>query len=403
MAGMKWVEIVAVVTSEAENLALTEIGAVLFLLGFVALFASKISFSAVPLFLLSGLLLGNGGLAPLHVSGDFLKIGAQIGAILLLLLIGLEYSARELGSALRDRKSIGLIDFVANGIPGALFGLILGWGWTGALILGGITYVSSSGIAAELIRDSGLRRSEVAKRAVVVLAIEDLALAPYLPLASAVLSGASALVGIISVSAAFIVIGVVLVISVRRESLVSGLLRHHDSLGLLLTVFGSALLAAGAATYVGFSGVVAAFLVGLLLTGEVANAARLRLSPLRDLFAAIFFLFFGLSTDPREITAVLPIAIALTLIGALGKFATGWWSTRDMSDPMSWRRTGALLIPRGEFSVVIAGLASAASFGERLQAITITYVILTTTLGSILMRFFRSRFARSGRTNAPRH
>ena len=401
MVGVKGAEIVAAGTSAADSLALTEIGAVLLLLGFIALFASKIGISSVPLFLLTGLLLGDGGLAPLHLSGDFLKVGAQFGAILLLLLLGLEYSARELGSALRDRKSVGIIDFAANAIPGALFGLILGWGWTGALILGGISYVSSSGIAAELIRDSGLQRSEVAKRTIGVLVIEDLALAPYLPLASAVLSGVSALVGVISVSAAFIVVGLVLVISVRRESLVSGLLRHHDPLGLLLTVFGSALLAAGAATYVGFSGVVAAFLVGLLLTGEVANAARARLSPLRDIFAAIFFLFFGLATDPREIPSVLPIAIALTLIGALGKFATGWWSSRDLSDPMSWRRTGALLIPRGEFSVVIAGLASAASFGERLQAITITYVILTTTLSSILIRFFRSRFAISRRTTRP--
>ncbi len=114
-----------------------------------------------------------------------------------------------------------------------------------------------------------------------------------------------------------------------------------------------------------------------------------------------FGLFFGLSTDPREIPSALPIAIALTLIGTLGKFATGWWNARDMSDPMSWRRTGALLIPRGEFSVVIAGLASAASFGEQLQAITITYVNLTTTLSSILTRFFRSSFARSRSTTRP--
>ncbi len=311
---------------------------------------------------------------------------------MLLLLLGLEYSARELGSALRDRKSIGVVDFIANAIPGALFSLILGWGWTGALIMGGISYVSSSGIAAEMIRESGLQRSEVAKRTISVLVIEDLALAPYLPLASAILSGASALVGIISVSAAFIITGLVLVISVRRESLVSGLLRHYEPLGLLLTVFGSALLAAGAAAYAGLSGAVAAFLVGLLLTGEVANAARARLSPLRDFFAAIFFLFFGLATNPREIPSVLPIAIALTIVGALGKFVTAWWGARDMSDPMSWRRSGAFLIPRGEFSIVIAGLASTVGFGGRLQAITITYVILTTLLSSLLLRFFRSRF-----------
>ncbi len=69
-------EIIAAGASATENIVLTEIGAVLLLLGFIALLASKVGFSSVPLFLLAGLLLGNGGLAPLDVSSDFLKIGA---------------------------------------------------------------------------------------------------------------------------------------------------------------------------------------------------------------------------------------------------------------------------------------------------------------------------------------
>ena len=325
------------------------------------------------------------------MSGAFLNIGAQIGALLLLLLLGLEYSARELGSTLRERWSVGVVDFLVNALPGAAIGLLVGWGWIGAVILGGITYVSSSGIAAELIRESGWQSSVVAKRTVTVLALEDLMLAPYLPFASVLLTGASALAGFISVSVAFLIAGLVLLLSVRRESLVSGLLHKHDPLSLLLTVFGSALLAAGVASLVGFSGAVAAFLVGLLLTGEVAASARHRLSPLRDFFAAIFFLFFGLSTDPSEIPAALPLALLLTVIGAFGKFFTGWWSSKDLSDKMSWRRVGAFLIPRGEFSIVIAGLALTAEFGNELKAVTITYVILTTVTSSLLLRTFRSR------------
>lgn len=374
-----------------DSLILTELGAILLFLGIISFIAFKLSISSVPLFLIAGLVFGNGGVLSLDLSGAFLNTGAQIGALLLLLLLGLEYSARELGSTLREHWSAGIVDFLVNALPGAAIGLLVGWGWTGAVILGGITYVSSSGIAAELIRESGWQSSVVAKRTITVLALEDLMLAPYLPFASVLVAGASALTGFISVSVALLIVGLVLLLSVRRENLVSGLLHKHDSLSLLLTVFGSALLAAGAASLVGFSGAVAAFLVGLLLTGEVASSARHRLSPLRDFFAAIFFLFFGLSTDPSDIPDALPLALLLTVLGVFGKFFTGWWSSKDLSDQMSWRRVGAFLIPRGEFSIVIAGLALAADFGEELKAITITYVILTTVTSSLLLRAFRSR------------
>ncbi len=89
-------EIAATSSESIDNLILLEIGGVLLLLGIVAFVATKIALSSVPLFLLIGLFFGTGGLVPLNLSGDFLNIGAQMGAILLLLLMGLEYSAREL-------------------------------------------------------------------------------------------------------------------------------------------------------------------------------------------------------------------------------------------------------------------------------------------------------------------
>ena len=159
----------------------------------------------------------------------------------------------------------------------------------------------------------------------------------------------------------------------------------------MLTVFGTALLAAGLADLVGFSGVVAAFLIGLLLTGEVAEAARSRLMPLRDIFAAIFFLFFGITTDPAELPGVLPLALALTVVGIAGKYAVGWWVTRDLTDRLAVWRTTAFLIPRGEFSIVIAALAAPAVLSVNLQALTLAYVILTAFTASMILRFTRPK------------
>jgi CPA2 family monovalent cation:H+ antiporter-2 len=153
-------------------------------------------------------------------------------------------------------------------------------------------------------------------------------------------------------------------------------------------------LAAGLADLVGFSGVVAAFLIGLLLTGEVAETARARLSPIRDIFAAIFFLFFGITTDPADLPSVLPLALLLAVLGIGGKYLVGWWVTRDLTDKLSaWRATG-FLIARGEFSMVIAALAGPAVLSVSLQAITLSYVFITAVIGSVVIRFIRSGFDR---------
>lgn len=381
-------------TSVTGALELVEIGGILLLLGVVAFVAARIGISAVPFFLLAGLVFGEGGITDLAVSQGFIASAANIGALLLLLLLGLEYSAREIATAVASRKSVILIDLL-NAVPGAVAGYMLGWGTLGVIALAGITFISSSGIAAQLIRDSGFQRSEVARRTVSVLVVEDLAIAPYLPLVTALVLGVGVVGGAVSVGAALAITGLVLVIGVHNETAVARLLNAREPNALLLTVFGAALLAAGAATLVGFSGAVAAFLVGLLLTGEVANTVRARLSPLRDFFSALFFLFFGLATNPADIPGVLPLAAALAILGIAVKMFVGWWIARDMSDQMSWRRVGAFLVPRGEFSILIAGLVVGVSFSEQLQALTITYVMLTALAGSVLLLIFRSGFFKS--------
>lgn len=373
---------------------LAEIGAMLLALGVIAFLAARFKFSVVPVYLIVGLSLGEGGVLPVSLSEDFLNTGAQIGAILLLLLLGLEYSSYDLAKAFTERKSSGLIDLLVNGTPGLIIGFLLGWGWVGAIALAGITYVSSSGIAAQLIKEMGWMRSEVAKRAIGVLVFEDLALAPYLPLLTSLVLGVSAVSGLISVGVALAITGLVILLSFKGGNKIMKILDPSEPGALLLTVFGAALLAAGLADLVGFSGVVAAFLIGLLLTGEVAQTARARLSPIRDIFAAIFFVFFGLATDPREVPAVLPIAIVLLVIGIFGKMFTGWWVTRDLSDRMSWRRAGAFLTARGEFSMVIAALAAPVVTAVNLQALTLTYVILTSIAASVLLWVTRSQLER---------
>jgi len=191
---------------------------------------------------------------------------------------------------------------------------------------------------------------------------------------------------LISISVALVITGAALFFSARGGHIPHAPVILGDSATLLLMVFGAALAASGLATLIGFSGAVAAFLVGLLLTGDVAIVARVRLAPLRDLFASIFFLFFGLGTDPRDVVPVLIPALLLAVLGVATKTLTAWWAVRDVDEPRKVRRAATLMIPRGEFSIVIAGLAGSTLFGDELQALTIAYVILTALVASWMLR-----------------
>ena len=117
--------------------------------------------------------------------------------------------------------------------------------------------------------------------------------------------------------------------------------------------------------------------------------ARRRLDPLRELFAAIFFVYFGLNTDVSEIPSMLLPAAILAIITIATKFLTGWFAAKTVSkSTISRLRAGALLSSRGEFSVIIAGLAATSTLlPSSFQALVAGYILLTATAGPILARF----------------
>src|SRR6195256_2264398 len=104
---------------------LIELGLIVVSLAILARNASRWGFSAIPLYLLAGLAFGKGGVAPLNLSAGFTHIGAEIGVLLLLFMLGLEYTGAELVANLRDGLPAGLVDFALNFPPGLLAGFLL--------------------------------------------------------------------------------------------------------------------------------------------------------------------------------------------------------------------------------------------------------------------------------------
>jgi CPA2 family monovalent cation:H+ antiporter-2 len=366
---------------------LVELGAVIVGLAIVSRVASALGIPTIPLYLTAGLAFGKGGLLPLVTSEAFIEVGAGIGLILLLFTLGLEYTARELFSTLRAQAGISLVDLVLNFVPGLAAGFLLGLSPVAAVVLGGVTYVSSSGIIAKVLNDLGRIGNRETPAILSLLVTEDLAMAFYLPLVGALLIGGSGLVGWLPAVLTALLVFVILAAAVRFEVGVSRFIFSKSDEALLLTILGVTLLIAGLAESFQVSAAVVALLLGIVLSGPAAQGAHSLMSPLRDLFAAFFFAFVGLSLDPSQIPPVLGAAAVLAAAGIGTKFSTGWLAARQLGVGVRGRvRAGATLVARGEFSIALAGLATAAGVDPGFEALAVSYVFLLAMAGPILAR-----------------
>jgi CPA2 family monovalent cation:H+ antiporter-2 len=375
-------------TSSETARAFIEIGAITLLLSVMARVASRLGITAIPLYLVAGLALGDGGLLDIEVSEDFIGLIAEIGVLLLLLTLGLEYSGAELREGLRSGLGVGALDAVVNFLPGFGLGLLLGWEVNAAILLGGVTWISSSGVIAKVLGDLGRMGNRETPAVLNLLVIEDLAMAVYLPIVAALVAGRAAGATALSVVVALVVVGVILAIAMHWGHHISRAVGHRSDEALLLGVFGLTLLVAGVAQQLQVSAAIGAFLVGLALSGPVQERAGALISPLRDLFAAAFFLFFSFQIDPATLPGVLAPALALALVTAVGKLVTGWVAAERIGAAAPGRvRAGSALIARGEFSIVIAALGVGLADGGQLGALAAAYVLLTAVLGPLATKF----------------
>ena len=378
-----------------STLLLIEVGALLLGLGLLSRLANRIGISPIPLYLVAGLAFGDGGAIPLTASTEFFETGAEIGVILLLGMLGLEYSASELVTSLRQSRTAGLIDALLNALPGAAIALLLGWGPVAAVALAGMTWVSSSGVIAKVMRDLKRLGNRETPTILSILVIEDLAMAFYLPVLSALVLGAGIVAGATALVVAVAVVLVILYFALRHGRVISAIFAPDHPESLLLGVLGLTMLVAGIAQQVNVSAAVGAFLVGIALSGQVAHNAQQVLSPLRDLFAAVFFVFFGLTTDPGSIVPVFVPALILAIVTMGTKVLTGYWAAAraGLGIPARWR-TGFTLTPRGEFSIVIAGLAVGSGVEPQLAPLATAYVLITVVSGPLLARIPEERWFR---------
>lgn len=347
--------------------------------------AGRLGITPIPLYLLAGIAVG----AVLNLDDapeKFIHTGAELGAILLLFVLGLEYTSEELRGNLIANRQVGLLDLGLNFTPGLVAGFLLGLPLIACVLLGGVTYLTSSGIASKVLSDLGRLGNRETPTILAVCVIEDVVMAAYLPVVAALLIGGSLLTVGVNLLVALGAFALAFFLALRYGNALSRLMNVESDEALLLGVLGLVLVVAGAADLLKVSAAIGAFLVGIALSGEVAERARLQIGPLRDLFAAVFFLFFGLQLDLATVPDVLLPAALLAVVTCVTKFAVGWVGAARAGVQVRGRfRAGTTLMARGEFSILIAGLGLAVA--PILGPLAAVYVLLTAIAGPVLARF----------------
>ena len=370
---------------QVSGALLFQLGALLTALAVLGAAARRFALSPIPVYLMAGLSLGKGGIWPVAAAGEFIMTGAPIGIVLLLLTLGLEFSATEFATSLRHHLPSAGVDLVLNATPGAVAGWVLGLDGVAILSLAGVTYISSSGVIARLLEDLQRLGNRETPAVLSVLVLEDFAMAAYLPMFAVLASGGTWLEAVVGTVVAIAALIAAFTASYYWGHHVGRLVAHPDSEQLLLRVLGITLIVASVAEFLHASAAVGAFLVGLTLTGDTADRARRVLGPLRDLFAAIFFLSIGLTVDPKELLPMLPVALVLAAVTAVTKLLTGTFAARrDGVARRGQLRAGTALIARGEFSLIIIGLVGVS--GHDVAALATSYVFVMAIAGPLLAR-----------------
>ncbi|HIH44473.1 MAG TPA: cation:proton antiporter [Candidatus Methanoperedenaceae archaeon] len=367
---------------------LYELAAVYLAVSVGGLVAIRLGQSVIPAYMLAGMAIGPYGLALLR-DEILIKEISQLGLILLLLFLGLEFSV---GGMLKSGKRMvvaGTVDLLVNFPIGVLLGMAFGWDLLTSMFLGGIVYISSSGIVTKLLTEFRMLANPETETILGIMVYEDVFVAVYMAVISGIaISGAGGGGDIAAVIAKALIFCIAIVFVARKlNGAVTRLLDIENDELFLLFLFGIVVLVSAAAMSIGMSEAIGAFLVGLVFA-ETAHIQRIKakIIPLRDLFAAIFFMFFGMGIDYRGLGGVIGIVAIAVLVSIAGKLVTGMAAARACG--MSSREgmnIGTCTIARGEFSLALANVAA----GAVLPVFTGAYVLGLSILAPLIMKITR--------------
>lgn len=367
---------------------LVAVGGAFLAAGILARAGRRIGLPTIPFFMAAGVIFGPNtpGISLVEDPHD-LELLAALGLILLLFHLGLEFSLNDLLAGGRRLLGIGAIYLVLNVGGGLLLGLVLGWGTNEAVVIAGAVGISSSAIVTKLLIELRRLANPESRLILGIIVVEDIFLALYLALLQPVLGDAE---GIGDAAGQFAVaFGFLLALgAVARwgAGVVGRLVNTPDDELLTVMFVGIAVLVAGVAEELGVSDAIGAFMAGLVLAeSPVAHRIERLVLPLRDAFAAAFFFAFGLTIDPGDARDVVwPVALAVVLSIVLNVIAGIAAARLQGFSRNAAANIGLTILGRGEFSLILATLATAAGLDDRIGPFVALYVLVLAVLGPLL-------------------
>ena len=396
-----------------DNVVL-EIGLALGLIAFAIALANKLGVSNIPFLILIGIAVGphapQFGIFDFRFieTGSLISFMGRVGVLFLLFYLGLEANLTRLIEAGRSILLGGTIYVGINFSLGFLFGYLAGFPLREALIIAGLTTVSSSAIVAKILFDYHRMANPETQIVLGITMFEDVFVAVYLSLISGiVLSGATSVTGVVSSGglALGFIVGLI-VIGRWVTPLLNRALRISSNELFVVVVFASLFLLAGLGETIHVAESIGALLLGLLL-GETEHSERMEklVVPFRDFFGAVFFFSFGLSIDPYTLGGAVWLAVGAALLSLIGVVIAGWIvGRRAKLSTIGSLNTGFTLLARGEFSIIIVNLALAGSLMRVLQPFAALYVLILASASPLLAKesdriygLFARLFRRVGR------
>ncbi|MEW5762250.1 MAG: cation:proton antiporter [Bacillota bacterium] len=356
--------------------------------------ARKFNFSAIPILVLLGVFCGpyapHGAWFDLRLvqPTESTALLGRLGVLLLLFYLGLEFSASRIVRGWSVIARGGGVYVALNLLRGVALGWLFFRSWPEVLVMAGITAVSSSAIVTKLLVDLKRTANPETELILGILVFEDAFIAVYLSALSGYLLGGqgSPLGGLLGGLVTVAFIAGLLFVGRRLGPHLDRWLDIKRGEPFIVVSFTLLLAMAWLAERINVAEAVGALLAGLLLA-ETSHARRLiqLVTPMRDLFGAVFFFTFGMGIDYRAFGPVAWMALVAAAATVAGNLLAGWISARISGyRGRAAVNVGCTVMARGEFAVIVAGLAPSSGAAAILQPFAALYIVLLALVSPVL-------------------
>ncbi|NND87537.1 MAG: cation:proton antiporter [Nitrosopumilus sp.] len=353
----------------------------------------KIKFPTIIGFILIGMIAGPYGLGIVD-DVELINLLAELGIIILLFVVGLEFSLQKLRKAGIKAIIVGMSELSIMFFLAYVGAYSFGWTHLESLYLAGILSISSTAISLRIMRDLKLVKTKEFNTVITILIVEDLAAVLLLVILGNASAGAEldfAGVGILILqSLTFFVIALGLGIKLIPKLLekIHGLnIPEGPFITALALGFGLAVLA----HFLGQSSAIGAFIMGMIIaSSKHSESITKKVLPLRDFFGVIFFVSIGMLVNITTIPAVLLISIPITILAVVGKFVGNFFGSSIGGHDVTGASTiGSVMVPRGEFSFIMAKQAvDSGAVRDTLYPVTMVVTLVTMFCMPLLLRVF---------------